>query len=688
MHLDSRKLCLSILTFCMIISVQVTRSEGQTVARQWNETLLDLIRIDFPAPTIHSRNLYHSSAAMYDAWAVYDGFATGVFYKEKHNAMDIETARNEAISYAAYRVLSQRYQLSTFPDVSQITLDLLMDELGYDINVTTTKGDTPAAIGNRIADLILTTALDDGSNEANAYVDPSGYEAANEPMIVDYPDVVPEDADDLSDPNRWQPLFIDSAVTQNGQVGSDLQEYIGPHWGPVTTFALSSKSGMYSWSDIDPGPAPLFNGVGDQEYRDDTLLVIEYSHALDPDEGPGAEVINISPKVNGNRPLGTHDNQGYEMNPVTGQPYADNFVLTADYGRILAEFWADGPESETPPGHWNVIANEVSDDELTVKRIGGIGPVVDDLEWDVKLYLALNGATHDAAVAAWGVKREYDYVRPITKIRYQGRMGQSSDPKLPSFNPDGLPLIDGLVELITSETIANGGRHRNAFFNANQDSDGNFFLFFAQTEFIGKVAIKTWNHEPPNPDTDVSGTDWILAQNWVPYQDDNFVTPAFAAYVSGHSTFSRASAEVLTAITGDPYFPGGLGEKEFDVDFLDFEDGPTEPITLQWATYFDAADEAGISRLWGGIHVPADDFAGRIMGATIGQTAYEKAAALFLANRIFGDANEDGDANLLDVFVFVQLLNDGGYSPNVDFNEDGVVDKLDIAAFVEAIVSP
>ena len=676
----------SCITCCAML-LCANAANAQSIAREWNEMLLSLIRIDFPAPTVHARNLYHTSAGMYDAWSVYDSFSEGVFYQEKHSANDVEAAREEAISYAAYRILSQRYQLSTFPEISQIMLDNLMNELGFDINVTTTQGDTPAAIGNRIADLILTSQLGDGSNEANSYEDTTGYKAVNSPMIVDFPDVVPDDGTVFNDPNRWQPLFIDSAITQNGQVGTDLQEYIGPHWGPVTTFALSSESGPYSWSDIDPGAPPLFNGEGDQEYRDDTVLVIEFSHGLDPDEGPGAEMINISPSVRGNRPLGTHDEVGYPMNPATGLPYEDNFVLSSDYGRILAEFWADGPESETPPGHWNVIANEVSDDPLIEKRIGGVGPVVDDLEWDVKLYLAMNGASHDAAVAAWGVKREYDYVRPITKIRYQGRMGQSSNPELPSFNADGLPLIEGMIELITAETIAPGGRHRNVFDNANQDPVGNFFPIFSEAELTGKIAVKAWNHEPDDPDNDVSGTDWILAQNWVPYQDDNFVTPAFAAYVSGHSTFSRASAEVMSLITGDPYFPGGLGEMEFDPTFLDFEDGPTANVTLQWATYYDAADEAGISRLWGGIHVPADDFAGRIMGSSIGIGAYEKASAMFLANRILGDANGDGVVNLLDIFVFVDLITSDGYSLNADFNEDGAVDKTDVGPFVAALIS-
>ncbi len=50
---------------------------------------------------------------------------------------------------------------------------------------------------------------------------------------------------------------------------------------------------------------------------------------------------------------------------------------------------------------------------------------------------------------------------------------------------------------------------------------------------------------------------------------------------------------------------------------------------LQWATYFDAADQAGISRLYGGIHVRVDDLAGRIMGATAGRASWARAQELF-----------------------------------------------------------
>jgi hypothetical protein len=117
--------------------------------------------------------------------------------------------------------------------------------------------------------------------------------------------------------------------------------------------------------------------------------------------------------------------------------------------------------------------------------------------------------------------------------------------------------------------------------------------------------------------------------DWIPYQRATFVTPAFAGFVSGHSTFSRASAEVLTAITGSEYFPGGIGEWSFEPDALEFEAGPEQPITLQWATFADAADQAGLSRLFGGIHISADDLAGRKVGYLCGRAAWERAQLLF-----------------------------------------------------------
>ena len=83
-------------------------------------------------------------------------------------------------------------------------------------------------------------------------------------------------------------------------------------------------------------------------------------------------------------------------------------------------------------------------------------------------------------------------------------------------------------------------------------------------------------------------------------------------------------------LTGSEYFPGGLGEFAVAQNgFLQFEIGPSGPVRLQWARYFDAADQAGQSRLWGGIHVEADDFTGRTRGHEIGIAAFDKAVTYF-----------------------------------------------------------
>ncbi|MBV9950170.1 MAG: vanadium-dependent haloperoxidase, partial [Myxococcales bacterium] len=147
------------------------------------------------------------------------------------------------------------------------------------------------------------------------------------------------------------------------------------------------------------------------------------------------------------------------------------------------------------------------------------------------------------------------------------------------------------------------------------------------------VAVRDWLGEPGDRAHQVSGVGWVRATEWITYQRRTFVTPAFPAFISGHSTFSRAGAEVLTALTGSPFFPGGLAEFVAKKDsYLTFERGPSEDVHLQWASYFDAADEAGQSRLWGSIHIQPDDFAGRRVGHQVGLDA------VALARRYFSGA--------------------------------------------------
>ncbi len=536
---------------------------------------------------------------MWDAWVAYDtGVAVACVHREEASADDVAAARDEAVSYAAYRILAARYSRSVNRFTTLAELAAHMNALGYDPDITTTEGATPAAVGNRVAASILEFAATDGSNESINYRDFS-YDPVNEPLIIFRPGTT------MVDPNRWQPLAFDIAFTQNGQMADEVQTFLGSHWGSVTPFAMRLETGETIYHD--PGLPPQLGGEGDAAFKEGSLEVIRHSSRLDPSDG---EMIDISPGAYGNSPLGENSGTGHALNPVTNQPYAANVVKHGDFGRVLAEFWADGPDSETPPGHWNVLANAVVEDAAFERRWQGEGPELDALEWDVKMYLALNGALHDAAITAWACKRQYDYVRPISSIRYLAGRGQSSEPGQPTYAPDGIPLVPGLVEIVTMDSSSPGQRHAHL------------------SGAIGKVALRCWLGEPANTATQFSGVGWIAAEDWLPYQRDTFVTPAFAGYVSGHSTFSRAAAEVLTRLTGSAFFPGGMGSFTAKKDeYLQFELGPSTDITLQWATYYDAADQAGISRLYGGIHVPADDGPGRIMGSSCGIDAWERAVA-------------------------------------------------------------
>jgi hypothetical protein len=230
----------------------------------------------------------------------------------------------------------------------------------------------------------------------------------------------------------------------------------------------------------------------------------------------------------------------------------------------------------------------------------------------VHVYLALNGAVHDAAISAWGTKRRTASSRPICLIRWMGGKGQSSDPKGVSYDPDGLPLVPGLVEVISKESSAPGQPHEKL------------------AAYVGQIAVLGWLGEPGDRAGQVSGVAWIRAVDWIPYQRRNFVTPAFPAFISGHSTFSRAGAEVLASLTGSPYFPGGFAEYVARKnEFLQFEKGPSTDVRLQWASYYDASDEAGQSRLWGSIHIPPDDFAGRKVGHLVGLDSVTVASKYF-----------------------------------------------------------
>ncbi|MDC1261488.1 T9SS type A sorting domain-containing protein [Polaribacter sp.] len=646
--------------FLILVMIPTTLNAQHSIAREWNEQLLEAIRKDFARPTVHARNLFHSSVLMYDAWAIFNNTAQPIFlgttfgdYYTEYAPLAIPIDKNEAskeiMSYAVFRLLMHRFANSPNAMETLASLETFFASLGYDKNNTSLdySDGSYAALGNYMASKMISFGFQDGANEENAYEN-QFYEPVNNPLALEL-----YENNDAIDPNRWQPLAFDVFIDQSGNpFPLNTPDFLSPEWGEVTPFALQSADLEILNNDFDsfvynnPG-APAYiqesneNGIEDP-YKWHFSLVISWSAQLDPTDD---EIINISPTTIGNVAMSdfpsTFDEYknfynfenggdigvGHQKNPITDEAYEDNFVKRADYARVLAEFWADGPDSETPPGHWFTILNYVSDHPLSKKTFGNSSRALQALEWDVKSYLTLSGAMHDVAINIWGVKGYYDYIRPVSAIRYMASKGQSSDMMLPNYDPHGLPLIEDLIAVITEGDALAGSNNQH----------------------LGKIKVKSWKGPDfiNDPEMDIAGVDWILGTRWWPYQRPSFVTPPFAGYLSGHSAFSRAASEVLTLITNDAFFPGGIGV--FNVaqnDFLVFEQGPTESFSLQWATYRDASDQTSLSRIWGGIHPPIDDIRGRIIGDKIGKEAFNFASTFFSTS-----LNVQNETNSLDIKI-------------------------------------
>lgn len=675
----NKKLLLLALFF---IGTQISSFAQQSVARRWNEALIASIRQDFARPPVHARNLYYLSAAMYDAWAAYDTIADTYLlgkqigpYTCPFNGVaipaDVKAAREMAMSYTAFRIILQRFQTSPNAFLMYERISNLMYSLGYDpfysgINYA---DNNPASLGNYIAKCYLELGNIDGANESGNYAAPFFYPTnpVLQPELPGNPN--------LLDPNAWQPLQLLTAVDQNGNPIPATQVFQSPLWGQVIPFALSPEDTIKRTRGFnnfiiynDPGAPPMLDTSAitpeSDEFKWNMALVAAWGSHHSVTDGV---YWDISPAAIGNVQAypetfeeyqefydfvnGGDNGTGRAINPKTGQPYASQIVPRSDYTRVLAEFWADGPNSETPPGHWYSIYNKTMDNPLFVRKFNGQGPELDPLEWDVKTYFILGGALHDAAITAWGIKGWYNAIRPISAIRYMADKGQSAFPNLPYYHPAGLPVIPGFIELIQpGDTLAG-----------------------ANNEHVGKAKIYSW--KGPNdvtPTHPISGVGWVLAQNWWTFQKKTFVTPPFGGFISGHSTFSSAAAEALTLFTGDPYFPGGLGEFAIDTTYMTIEKGPSVPVVLQWATYRDASDQTSLSRIWGGIHPPFDDIPGRKLGKTAGEQAYFKARAIF-----YKDEDLDGSYSYEDCDDHNPNIRPGlaETCDSIDNNCNGLIDE-------------
>jgi hypothetical protein len=466
--------------------VAASPQETPNVVIQWDDAALQGVRDSKIGPPMVARALAIVHTCMYDAWAAYDDYARGTQLgtklRQPHRSRTLEN-KKEAISFAAYRAVADLFALD------DLTLFRpLMASLGYDADNATTDTTTPAGVGNTACAAVLDFRHTDGSNQLGnmspsgvPYSDYTGYQPMNPPSTVP---VVPGT---ILDPNRWQPLQY---TDPTGKFVT--QTFLGAQWNQVKPFALHSDDQFRAELGLF-GPAQF----GTTAYLDQAEELIQFSATL------------------------------------------------TDQQKMIAEYWKDGPHSETPPGHWALLAQFVSARDHHT------------LDQDVKMFFALTNATFEASIVAWDAKRAFDSVRPATAI---------------------------------------------------------CFLFHGQQ-------IRSWGGPG-------KGTVTMDGKDWLPYQPTTFPTPPFPEFISGHSSFSAAAARVLELFTGSDRFGDCV---TFAPGSSAVEPGitPAAPVTLKWDTFLAAANEAGISRRYGGIHFKAADLTGRAVGRVVGSQTWEKAEDLW-----------------------------------------------------------
>lgn len=453
------------------------------VVLEWNLAALEGVRRSTLGPPMVARALAIIHTCMFDAWAAYDQKAVGTRLDGSLRRPPRERAvanKHKAMSFAAYRAV-----VDLMPQSRAAIFDPLMAKLGYDPGDTSTDTANPAGIGNVACGAVLDFRHRDGSNQLGD--EPGGTPGVAYSDTTGYvPANRPMDTraafepGSVLDPDAWQPLTYTNIA---GAVVTPA--FLGAHWGRVTPFALTSGSELRPSS----GPARF----GSPEFIDQARDVLELSANL------------------------------------------------TDAQKTAADYWADGPRSETPPGHWNLFAQFVSRRD----RLG--------LNDDVKLFFAMNNALFDGAISCWDTKVTFDSVRPITAVRH--------------------------------------------LFNGQQ--------------------VRAW----AGPG---QGTQLIDGGNWLPYQPSFFPSPPFGEYGSGHSTFSAAAAEILRLFTGNDRFGYSI-TRPAGSSTIEPGSVPATDVTLSWDTFSDAADDAGMSRRYGGIHFEQGDLDARASGRVVAEKAWSRA---------------------------------------------------------------
>ena len=132
-------------------------------------------------------------------------------------------------------------------------------------------------------------------------------------------------------------------------------------------------------------------------------------------------------------------------------------------------------------------------------------------------------------------------------------------------------------------------------------------------QYYDDQKIKAWGGEGKGM-MDIEGKDWR------PYSPEIFLCPPFPSYTSGHSTISGGCAEALKLWTGSDEFGS---EVQLVAGALTEPDNLGDTITLEFPTFTETAEMAGISRVLGGYHIQADNVAGLELGRNVAREAWK-----------------------------------------------------------------
>ena len=229
------------LVYILLLALSTTFlfSQEHSVARKWNEVLLQSIRNDLARPTVHARNLFHTSVIAYDAWALFNEQATPYFLGKNLNGfytpLDLEedideytSEQKDSISgiithYATRKLLTYRFRNSPNQAKTQLLIDSLFLSADHDTPYT---NEDYAALGNYLGTKMIEYGQQDGANDQNDYAN-LFYKAKKKPLI---PAIAGNKT--LKFVNHWQPLALEHFVDQSGNIipkGSFT--FLSPEWG-------------------------------------------------------------------------------------------------------------------------------------------------------------------------------------------------------------------------------------------------------------------------------------------------------------------------------------------------------------------------------------------------------------------------------------------------------------------------